>query len=174
MILLTKLFVCLETVVSGGLLVDNALTHEETGNRPVPVREEYLSRLIGRYEKFAADSQDRFISEDLTPHGMDEHFKGEVWEAGYWWCRHRPPKSLPGNGVFCLANVVVPERIRGQGVFGKFLDHIMNNPHHFAGVEVESLDRDDRLIEYLKGRGFVETDVNFWGSPTVRYMFERG
>lgn len=123
-------------------------------------RQEYLSRLIGRYGQFAADSCDRYLSRDLTPREMgDEHFEGD---AGYWWCRHMRPKSLSGNGVFCIANVTVPESIRGQGVFGTFLEHVMNNPHHFTGVEVESLDRDGRLVEYLVSRDFAVCRENSW------------
>ena len=134
-------------------------------NMYVFVRQEYLASLIAAYNMFAADSCDRFLSRDLTPREMsDEHFEGD---AGYWWCRH-----MVRDGVFCIANVTVPESIRGQGVFGEFLDYVISNPHYFTGVEVESLDRDGRLIEYLNERDFVETHVNIWGRPTVRYMLK--
>ena len=129
--------------------------------------------MIDRYEQFAADSSapDRcFSSRDLNPSEMhDDYFEGD---PGYWWCRHHSPESPSGKGVFCIANVTVPESIRGQGVFGEFLDHIMNNPHRFGGVEVEAI-FNDRLIEYLEGRGFVRFRENAWDSPTLRYMFGR-
>lgn len=139
-------------------------------NHSVPGRQEYLSRLVERYEQFAADSSDKFLSEDLTPREMDKDFENG---AGYWWCRHMSRTALSGNGVFCIANVYVPERIRGQGVFGEFLDHIMNNPHHYTGVELESLDPDGRLIKYLVSeRGFTVVREDFDGCPTARYMFK--
>lgn len=138
-------------------------------NMTVLKREEYLAALIAAYEMFAFDAQDKFLSGDLTPRDMSAGFDGD---PGYWWCRHMVPKGkLTGRGMFCIANVRVPESIRGKGVFGEFLDYVISNPHYFTGVEVEAI-FNDHLIEYLKGRGFVNFRENAWGRPTLRYTFK--
>ena len=134
------------------------------------IRQDYLDLLIEKYIMFAVDSADEFKSRDLTPRSMETYFEGD---PGYWWCRHMVPKGkLTGTGMFCIANVTVPERIRGQGIFGEFLDYVISHPFHFTGVEVESI-FEDRLIEYLKGRGFVVKHKHSWGRPTMQYTFQK-
>lgn len=66
----------------------------------------------------------------------------------YFWTRH-----MSKSGRICFANIVLPEEVRGQGIFTQLLAYIEANPHDFTGVEVEQV-FEPRLQDYLRRLGW--------------------